>query len=142
MELGGIANELLSIPAGLWTEAYEDRRKEAIHDLEALQAELHKSNSEVRNAENVLAAVKNKLKLTEARMTISEAALAKAKDNVATLRAALIVLSTDMHNPSTRPCSTCKKVSDALGELAGCEKVRAQMEERLAREAIAKVKGG
>ncbi|MGD2065597.1 MAG: hypothetical protein PVI43_00320 [Candidatus Bathyarchaeota archaeon] len=38
----------------------------------------------------------------------------------ASLIEAIKVLSVDMHTVSTRPCSTCKAMSEALGEPFGC----------------------
>lgn len=53
------------------------------------------------------------------RINALEASLAwSVKDSA--LREAIRVLSKDMHTASTRPCSTCQLVSNALGEPFGC----------------------
>lgn len=36
------------------------------------------------------------------------------------LKAALRLVGRDMHNTSNRPCATCRKVSEVLGEPFGC----------------------
>lgn len=44
--------------------------------------------------------------------------------NLNELMKGIAQLSVDMHMASTRPCQTCRKISDALGKPFGCEAMR------------------
>jgi len=38
----------------------------------------------------------------------------------AELKAAIMEMSIDMHHPSMRPCGTCRKITELVGEPFGC----------------------
>jgi hypothetical protein len=46
------------------------------------------------------------------------------------LRAALRLVSNDMHNTSTRPCNTCRQVGRALGQPFGCYAYQIELSRR------------
>jgi hypothetical protein len=52
----------------------------------------------------------------------------RLEDENARLRGSLDAISLDMHQTSTRPCPTCKSISDTLGEPFGCRRYRREKE--------------
>lgn len=63
-------------------------------------------------------------------------------DKPLTERDALLLLDSDWHKTSTRPCPTCRPISHLLGQPFGCTRVAIEERERAKARASGSLPGG